>query len=135
MNISVSDPSSFIVQLKPIVSSSISQEIRSLRKRKGLSGKELGQLLNISQQQVSRYENGVNLISIDMLLLLLYVLDTKPFEFMSDIFAHVEKTMLSHHELSVLFSYSALFNHKLAHLLPPSTEQSLCLNETSRVFK
>ncbi|MEY0768322.1 helix-turn-helix domain-containing protein [Providencia huaxiensis] len=42
-----------------------------LRKKRieiGLTGKDLGKLLNISQQQVSRYERGINSITIVFLI-------------------------------------------------------------------
>ncbi|MFP4817505.1 helix-turn-helix domain-containing protein [Providencia hangzhouensis] len=42
--------------------------LKKKRKELGISGLELAKRLNISQQQVSRYERGVNKMSLDMLL-------------------------------------------------------------------
>lgn len=41
--------------------------IKKLRKEIGLTGEELANKLNISQQQVSRYERGINKLTVDML--------------------------------------------------------------------
>ncbi|EPL9571912.1 helix-turn-helix domain-containing protein [Providencia vermicola] len=38
--------------------------LKSARVEKSLTGSELGGLLNLSQQQISRYENGLSAISI-----------------------------------------------------------------------
>ncbi|ENL8516769.1 helix-turn-helix transcriptional regulator [Providencia rettgeri] len=43
----------------------------------GMSGKELACRLNISQQQVSRYERGINSLSLDMLFLYFQALEMK----------------------------------------------------------
>ncbi|MEQ5726718.1 helix-turn-helix domain-containing protein [Providencia alcalifaciens] len=51
-------------------------EIARLRREKLLSGRELGELVGVSQQQISRYENGVCDITIVMLCDLLLCLDT-----------------------------------------------------------
>lgn len=45
----------------------IGNNIRKLRKRDGLTAKELGIYLGITQQQVSRYERGINQVHIDLL--------------------------------------------------------------------
>lgn len=45
----------------------IGQFIRESRLAKSLSGAEFGKLINVSQQQVSRYENGVTSLSIEAL--------------------------------------------------------------------
>lgn len=49
--------------------------IKNLRKERGLSGLKLAEKLNISQQQMSRYERGVNKLSIDTLFSILTILD------------------------------------------------------------
>lgn len=41
--------------------------IKRIRKNNGLTASQLGKELNISQQQMSRYERGVNKITVDML--------------------------------------------------------------------
>ncbi len=49
--------------------------IQKLRKERGISGAKLAKQLNISQQQMSRYERGVNKLSIDTLFNILTILD------------------------------------------------------------
>lgn len=41
--------------------------LKSSRLEKSLTGSDLGKLLNLSQQQISRYENGLSAISINSL--------------------------------------------------------------------
>lgn len=53
--------------------------IRKIRKENGISACELATQVNVSQQQMSRYERGINKISIDMLFNLSVALDC-PFE-------------------------------------------------------
>lgn len=57
-------------------SQAMGAEIASLRKKKELTGRELGNLVGLSQQQISRYENGVCEIPIVKLCDLLLCLDT-----------------------------------------------------------
>ncbi|WP_231906717.1 MULTISPECIES: helix-turn-helix domain-containing protein [Providencia] len=42
--------------------------IKNIRKEIGFTASDLAKKMNISQQQMSRYERGVNKISIDMLI-------------------------------------------------------------------
>lgn len=49
--------------------------LRKSRINKSLTGLELGKLLNVSQQQISRYERGETGISIELLDLMLKALD------------------------------------------------------------
>lgn len=48
-----------------------------------ITGKDLGVMLNISQQQVSRYENGITKITVTMLNDILNILDVSWEEFVS----------------------------------------------------
>ncbi|HIH5870921.1 TPA: helix-turn-helix domain-containing protein, partial [Proteus mirabilis] len=50
-------------------------EIRSKRKAIGLTGEDLAKKLNVSQQQVSRYETAESKISFEKLLLIADILD------------------------------------------------------------
>lgn len=61
-------------------------EIKRLRLKKNLTGNELGELIGLSQQQISRYERGTNSISMVKLIDILYVLDVEPVTFMISIF-------------------------------------------------
>ncbi|EPL9568853.1 helix-turn-helix domain-containing protein [Providencia rettgeri] len=57
--------------------------IRNKRKRMDITGKDLGVMLNVSQQQVSRYENGITNITVTMLNDILEILDVSWEEFLS----------------------------------------------------
>ncbi|EQB2984580.1 helix-turn-helix domain-containing protein, partial [Proteus mirabilis] len=52
---------------------------------------ELGKLLNISQQQISRYERGINKIPIDILFHILNIFDIS----ISDFFEKVSKRVIT----------------------------------------
>ncbi|MEQ5091658.1 helix-turn-helix transcriptional regulator [Providencia rettgeri] len=67
--------------------------IRKSRKEKFLSGSQLGILLNVSQQQVSRYEKGVVNIGIDKLNEILIVLDKDWSDFFFEVIAKHSKKM------------------------------------------
>ncbi|HEC8329734.1 TPA: helix-turn-helix transcriptional regulator [Providencia rettgeri] len=54
---------------------SLGQFLRDARIKQSLSGKELGKLINVSQQQVSRYERGKTSISIETMDSILTILD------------------------------------------------------------
>lgn len=49
--------------------------LRKARVSKGLSGDKLGSVIHLSQQQVSRYELGVNKLSLDKLIEIVIFLD------------------------------------------------------------
>ncbi|MEY0303826.1 MAG: helix-turn-helix domain-containing protein [Pseudomonadota bacterium] len=53
--------------------------IKKIRKESGITGTELAKKLNISQQQMSRYERGINKISVDTLFNLSIALNV-PYE-------------------------------------------------------
>lgn len=44
------------------------RQLKTLRKKHAMSGARLGKILNTSQQQVSRYENGQTPLSVDMII-------------------------------------------------------------------
>ncbi|MCD4617522.1 helix-turn-helix domain-containing protein, partial [Proteus mirabilis] len=62
-----------------------------LRQRNSMTGAELGKLLNISQQQISRYERGINKIPIDILFHILNIFDIS----ISDFFEKVSKRVIT----------------------------------------
>lgn len=66
--------------------------IRKTRKENGLSGQELADKLNVSQQQMSRYERGVNKISIDMLMNIVFVLDISFDKFLRKVFFEIKRS-------------------------------------------
>lgn len=59
------------------VSTYIGAFLKRRRKGAGLTGAELASRLSISQQQISRYERGVNAITIQSLLGILHALELK----------------------------------------------------------
>lgn len=61
--------------IKKSFSRAVADEIASLRKNKLLSGKELGLLIGVSQQQISRYENGICEMTLSTLCILLHYLE------------------------------------------------------------
>ncbi|HBO21601.1 MULTISPECIES: helix-turn-helix domain-containing protein [unclassified Providencia] len=61
--------------MNTIVNTLVGNYLKSKRIEYGMTGAEVGKLLHVSQQQVSRYENGVNTISLDLVLLFLDKLD------------------------------------------------------------
>ncbi|AXH64779.1 helix-turn-helix transcriptional regulator [Providencia huaxiensis] len=53
----------------------LGNHLRKARVSKGLSGNELGEIIHLSQQQVSRYELGINKLSLDKLIEIVIFLD------------------------------------------------------------
>lgn len=62
--------------------------LRESRKDKSLSASQLGNLVRLSQQQISRYERGVTIINIEMLDLFLTKLDKSWSEFFFSVMAN-----------------------------------------------
>lgn len=58
-----------------ILNVEVGEYIRKNRLKKGLSGRELGEIIGVSQQQISRYERGENNISISDFSFILSVLN------------------------------------------------------------
>lgn len=68
-----------------LFSLSVGKQIQRLRKNRNLSAKELGLRVNVSQQQISRYERGINILNVEMLFVLLSELES-PFDlFIQDV--------------------------------------------------
>lgn len=63
-----------------LISMHVGKLLRKKRQMLGLTGVELGKRLNISQQQVSRYENGSNQITVDRLYQYCMCLDMKEYD-------------------------------------------------------
>ncbi|KGA59621.1 MULTISPECIES: helix-turn-helix domain-containing protein [Proteus] len=55
-------------RLKKDINFIVGRQLKALRLKKTLNGTQLGKMLGISQQQVSRYENGVTTLSIDAIV-------------------------------------------------------------------
>lgn len=75
------------------VESMLSKLISAFFKKKrlefGLTGKQMGALLNVSQQQISRYERGVTAIPLSYIAFILYKNDSSLLEF----FCYIENKM------------------------------------------
>ncbi|MEI9599596.1 helix-turn-helix transcriptional regulator [Moellerella wisconsensis] len=74
-----------------IISSRVGAFLRIARKEKKMTGKQLALLMNISQQQISRYEIGITSITLDQLEKLLIILDKK----WSDVIKFIEESIIS----------------------------------------
>ncbi|HHR6019951.1 TPA: helix-turn-helix domain-containing protein [Providencia alcalifaciens] len=51
--------------------------LRYAREQKRLTGSELGRRLNVSQQQISRYERGITTVNLLMMSKIVHVLDLR----------------------------------------------------------
>ena len=65
--------------------------LKDIRKSNDLTGEEIAKKLCISQQQWSRYERGINKLSIDKLLIILLILDVSTYEIFDYIATEVYK--------------------------------------------
>lgn len=63
----------------------IGSKIKKIRKEYGLTAAELAAVLNVSQQQFSRYERGINRIDIDSLFIISNYLRISIHYFLEDI--------------------------------------------------
>lgn len=62
----------------------IGGQIRKIRKLTGITSTELAGMIGVSQQQISRYENGSTKISLDIILRISRVFNTSPYYFIDD---------------------------------------------------
>lgn len=74
---------------RTVFTEAIGKEIHKLRKERSMTGKELAHLVNVSQQQISRYECGVCNLTIDTLIIILNALDVPLTEFFNQVFMRV----------------------------------------------
>lgn len=94
--------------------SPIGVNIKALRNGKKLSQAELGKLVNVTRGQVSNYESGNNLPSIDILLQLCVILDTSPNDLMgyvkpgTDLEQEIKKEKLEKDNQSIFESINQL---------------------------
>ncbi|ELZ5939618.1 helix-turn-helix transcriptional regulator [Providencia stuartii] len=66
-----------------VINSEIGEFIRMIRIKKGLTGAELGKLIGVSQQQISRYERGYNTLSLSDFTFILSVMNVSLLDFIS----------------------------------------------------
>ncbi|ENZ0174649.1 helix-turn-helix domain-containing protein [Providencia rettgeri] len=67
------------------VACAVGQKIKALRRAQGFTVFQLAKEIDISEQQLFRYERGVNRIDIDCLVRVLKVLDVNIGEFFSEV--------------------------------------------------
>lgn len=82
-------------------------KLYQIRKYHGISGEQLAKEIGLSQQQISRYENGVNYITIDMLCRILSFFDVSIFDFFKLVSEHAKRS-----DPSLLFFYENAFKYK-----------------------
>ncbi|HEJ9414510.1 TPA: helix-turn-helix domain-containing protein [Proteus mirabilis] len=70
--------------------------LRKARKEKNMTGKQLARLMNVSQQQISRYEIGATAITVDQLANFLLILDKK----WVDVFKYLESEFSDEKEIN-----------------------------------
>lgn len=76
--------------------------LRKARKEKKITGKQLAKLMGISQQQISRYENGITPLTLDLLHRFLLTLELDGLTFMQKIFREYHSNISRRPE--ILFS-------------------------------
>ncbi|AMG70864.1 helix-turn-helix domain-containing protein [Morganella morganii] len=69
------------------VSTSVGRKIKEIRKSNGISGNDLAKKLGLTQQQISRYESGQSVMSIDTVVMIAHVLHVSVNELLSDYLA------------------------------------------------
>lgn len=70
----------FRMQENNPLSNNIGKMLKFYRRRTGLTGDELAKRINVSQQQISRYENGINNITFDKLITLFNALEMNRYD-------------------------------------------------------
>ncbi|EKT60162.1 helix-turn-helix domain-containing protein [Providencia sneebia] len=63
-----------LLTVKQYINYAIGRQIYRIRKSRGLTGNELAKKMNISQQQISRYERGTCRIDLNVLICILHAL-------------------------------------------------------------
>lgn len=92
----------------------IGRVLFKLRKSYGISGKKLAKEVGMSQQQISRYENGINYITVDMILGILYFLEVPIFEFFNIVTKEIKN---SNYELFLIYEKVLTNNYIASNLL------------------
>lgn len=82
----------------------IGAQVANLRKERNLSGKQLGDLIGVSQQQISRYEQGKCQITMPTLFLILCSMGVS-----SENFFYLLETRLKKYNPSLFADYYVLF--------------------------
>ncbi|EOY9125919.1 helix-turn-helix domain-containing protein [Providencia stuartii] len=102
---------------RTVFTKAIGKEIHKLRKERS---KDLAKLVNVSQQQISRYECGVCNITIDTLIVILNALNVSLTDFFNQVFLQVFEK-----EKKICVQYHNVFS---------STDQSEELKKQLEIF-
>lgn len=86
---------------KAVMAKVIGLEIYRLRKERAMTGVQLAKILQVSQQQISRYERGVCHITVDALVLILDALHIS----MAEFFKRVYLSSISHKDAQFVLDY------------------------------
>ncbi|HEM7578003.1 TPA: helix-turn-helix transcriptional regulator [Serratia marcescens] len=100
MDINVFSLNYEFISERKILQHSIGYELSLLRQRNSMTGSELGERIKVSQQQISRYERGINKIPIDILIYVLSIFDVS----ISEFFEKVSKRIIT-------FKYKAKYEN------------------------
>lgn len=84
-----------IIKMDSKVNKLIGQYLKKKRLESGLTGAEIGRLLYISQQQISRYERGQNTVSLSVALFFLKTLGCSVEEFFNYLLNEIESEKIS----------------------------------------
>jgi transcriptional regulator with XRE-family HTH domain len=76
----------------------IGEKIYSLRLAQGLSRGQLSKVIGVTQQQLQKYEKGINRISVGRLVLISRALDKGISYFYEDIEVNNKKIVTTHHQ-------------------------------------
>lgn len=77
-------------RLKKDIDFIVGRQLKKLRLKHELNGTQLGKILGISQQQVSRYENGVTTLSIDTIVIICIYFNLSLREFLAPLMVLTE---------------------------------------------
>ncbi|EFE51265.1 DNA-binding helix-turn-helix protein [Providencia rettgeri DSM 1131] len=89
---------------KAVMAKVIGLEIYRLRKECAMTGVQLAKILQVSQQQISRYERGVCHITVDALVLILDALHIS----MAEFFKRVYLSSISHKDAQFVLNYHSV---------------------------
>ena len=79
----------------------LNENIKRIRKSKGLSQEELAIKLNVVRQTVSKWENGLSVPDSSMLIILANELDTTVSELLGELSQECQEQVLRHDKLMV----------------------------------
>lgn len=89
----------------------IGSKIRQYRETKGMSQKQLADLIGVSNSRVSNWEQGVNRPDVDLLVSICKALDVSPSALLD---IHLSTDELTNHERKLILAYREKTNLKNA---------------------